>query len=91
MCSSAIRASRASSWSNCFADYLGVRKVIWLERGIAGDDTHGHVDDIARFVAPRTVVTAYEPDRSDPNHDRCTRTSAACKRARTSRASRCGL
>jgi agmatine deiminase len=52
-----------------FADYLGVKKVIWLERGIAGDDTHGHVDDIARFVAPRTVVTAYEPDGSDPNHE----------------------
>ena len=52
-----------------FADYLGVRKVIWLERGIAGDDTHGHVDDITRFVAPSTVVTAYEEDRSDPNHE----------------------
>ena len=51
-----------------FADYLGVKKVIWLERGIAGDDTHGHVDDITRFVAPRTVVTAFEPDRSDANH-----------------------
>jgi agmatine deiminase len=51
-----------------FADYLGAKKVIWLGRGIAGDDTHGHVDDIARFVAPRTVVAAYEPDRSDPNH-----------------------
>ena len=52
-----------------FADYLGVRKVIWLERGIAGDDTHGHVDDITRFVAPNTVLTADEPDRSDPNHE----------------------
>ena len=52
-----------------FADYLGVEKVIWLERGIAGDDTHGHVDDIARFVGPRTVVTAYEPDPADPNHE----------------------
>jgi agmatine deiminase len=51
-----------------FADYLSVKKVIWLECGIAGDDTHGHVDDITRFVAPRTVVTALEPDRSDPNH-----------------------
>ena len=50
-------------------DYLGVKKVIWLERGIAGDDTHGHVDDITRFVAPNTVVTAYEDDRSDPNHE----------------------
>jgi agmatine deiminase len=52
-----------------FAEYLGAKKVIWLERGIAGDDTHGHIDDITRFVAPRTVVTAYEPDRSDPNHE----------------------
>ncbi len=52
-----------------FADYLGIEKVIWLERGIAGDDTHGHVDDITRFVGPRTVVTAYEPDPNDPNHE----------------------
>ncbi len=52
-----------------FADYLGIEKVIWLERGIAGDDTHGHVDDIARFVGPRTVVAAYESDPDDPNHE----------------------
>ena len=51
------------------ADYLGIEKVIWLERGIAGDDTHGHVDDITRFVGGRTVVTAYEPDPGDPNHE----------------------
>ncbi len=50
-------------------DYLNVHKVIWLGRGIAGDDTHGHVDDIARFVAPGTVVACYEPDPSDPNHE----------------------
>ena len=43
-------------------DYLGVRKVLWLGRGIAGDDTHGHVDDLARFVGPRTVVTVVEDD-----------------------------
>lgn len=49
--------------------YLGVRQVIWLGRGIAGDDTHGHVDDIARFVAPDTVVACYEPDPSDANHE----------------------
>jgi agmatine deiminase len=48
-------------------DYLGVRKVLWLGRGIAGDDTHGHVDDLARFVGPRTVVTAVEEDASDEN------------------------
>jgi len=49
-------------------DYLGVSKVIWLGRGIVGDDTHGHVDDIARFVAPDTVVAAVEPNPKDPNH-----------------------
>ncbi|GAB4248875.1 MAG: agmatine deiminase family protein [Acidobacteriota bacterium] len=49
-------------------DYLGVREVIWLEEGIAGDDTDGHVDDVARFVAPDLVVAAYEPDPADPNH-----------------------
>jgi agmatine deiminase len=52
-----------------FRDYLGIKKVIWLGRGIAGDDTHGHVDDISRFVAPGVVVTAYEPDTSDANHE----------------------
>ncbi|MBZ5577688.1 MAG: agmatine deiminase family protein [Acidobacteriia bacterium] len=49
-------------------DYLGVRRVIWLKNGIAGDDTHGHIDDIARFVSPGTVVAAWETDRSDPNY-----------------------
>ena len=50
-------------------DYLGVRRVIWLRHGIAGDDTHGHVDDLARFVDAGTVVIASEPDRSDPNYE----------------------
>jgi agmatine deiminase len=48
-------------------DYLGARKVIWLGNGIAGDDTHGHVDDLARFVAPETVVIAQEDDPADAN------------------------
>ncbi len=48
--------------------YLGAEKVIWLKEGIEGDDTDGHVDDITRFVGASTVVTAVEPDRSDPNH-----------------------
>ena len=52
-----------------FADYLGIEKVIWLGRGIAGDDTHGHVDDVTRFVKPDTVVTLVERNRSDINHE----------------------
>ncbi len=50
-------------------DYLGARRVIWLGRGIAGDDTHGHVDDLARFVAKDAVVAATEADRADANYE----------------------
>jgi agmatine deiminase len=50
-------------------EYLGIREVIWLGRGIAGDDTHGHVDDLARFTSKDTIVTVVEPDKSDPNHE----------------------
>ncbi|MBI3409081.1 MAG: agmatine deiminase family protein [Planctomycetes bacterium] len=52
-----------------FADFLGIRKVLWLGRGIAGDDTHGHVDDLARFVGPRTVVAVVEKNAADPNYE----------------------
>ncbi|MBZ5628318.1 MAG: agmatine deiminase family protein [Acidobacteriia bacterium] len=52
-----------------FADYLGIEKVLWLERGIAGDDTHGHIDDIARFVSPDTIVAAIERNRDDANYE----------------------
>jgi agmatine deiminase len=48
--------------------HLGVRKILWLGRGIAGDDTHGHVDDLCRFVDETTVVLADEPDPGDANH-----------------------
>ncbi|RMF98521.1 MAG: agmatine deiminase family protein [Gammaproteobacteria bacterium] len=47
---------------------LGIDQVIWLGKGIVGDDTDGHVDDITRFVAADTVVTAIETDPRDPNH-----------------------
>lgn len=49
-------------------DYLGVRQIVWLGEGIAGDDTDGHIDDIARFVRPDTIVCATEEDPEDPNH-----------------------
>jgi agmatine deiminase len=52
-----------------FARYLGIERVIWLHNGITGDDTHGHVDDLARFVGPETVVLSSELDRSDPNFE----------------------
>ena len=47
---------------------LGVRNVLWLNKGIAGDDTHGHVDDLCRFVDRDTVVLCHEPNGNDPNH-----------------------
>ncbi len=52
-----------------FADYLGIQKVLWLGRGIAGDDTHGHIDDLARFVGPRTIVAVVEKDPGDVNYE----------------------
>jgi agmatine deiminase len=55
-------------YERVFADNLGVRKVLWLGKGIAGDDTHGHVDDLARFVGPRTVVTVVEANPKDANY-----------------------
>lgn len=49
-------------------DYYGQRHVVWLGEGIAGDDTDGHVDDLARFIDARTIVTAVEADPQDANH-----------------------
>jgi agmatine deiminase len=66
-----------------FHDFLGIDQVIWLGRGIAGDDTHGHIDDISRFVAPATIVTAVEPDARDPNHAPLAENFARLKAART--------
>jgi agmatine deiminase len=57
-----------TDYEKLFSDRLGITNVIWLGSGITGDDTHGHVDDITRFVAPRTVVTAAESNPRDPNY-----------------------
>jgi len=56
-------------YEHIFRDYFGATHVLWLGRGIAGDDTHGHVDDLARFTSTDTVVTVVESDRSDVNFD----------------------
>jgi agmatine deiminase len=66
-----------------FYHYLGIDQVLWLNRGISGDDTHGHVDDITRFVAPTTIVTAIEPKTSDANHAPLAENLARLKAART--------
>jgi agmatine deiminase len=55
-------------YAEVFRQYLGVTNVLWLNRGIAGDDTHGHVDDLARFVNATTVVTVVENDPRDANY-----------------------
>jgi agmatine deiminase len=55
-------------YETVFADALGVKTTIWLNKGIAGDDTHGHVDDLCRFVDRKTIVLCQEDEGSDPNH-----------------------
>jgi agmatine deiminase len=52
----------------CLRDYLGVTNILWLGDGIVGDDTDGHVDDLARFVNPNTVVATVEQDPQDDNY-----------------------
>jgi agmatine deiminase len=55
-------------YQRTFGCNLGTEKVIWLKAGIIGDDTHGHIDDVARFVGPRSVILAYEDDVASDNH-----------------------
>lgn len=56
-------------WEQVLAQHLGIKKVLWLGRGLVGDDTHGHIDDLARFTDPTTVVTVVEADKGDENYD----------------------
>jgi agmatine deiminase len=62
------RGMKRDDYEKVFAQYLGVEHVIWLGHGVTGDDTHGHVDDLARFVAPDTVVTVVESNPKDANY-----------------------
>lgn len=68
-------------YESIFSDYLGIRQVIWLGKGIAGDDTHGHIDDLCRFVSADTIATVVETDKKDKNykalHDNLKRLKAA--------------
>jgi agmatine deiminase len=48
--------------------FLGVRRILWLGEGIAGDDTDGHIDDMTRFFRPDGIISCIEPNRRDPNH-----------------------
>ncbi len=61
--------SRAG-YERIFHDYLGTRHTIWLGQGCVGDDTHGHVDDVARFTAPDVIVLAFEEDPADDENHR---------------------
>lgn len=69
-------------YEQVFAEYLGVTNTIWLGDGVVGDDTHGHVDDLARFVNPTTVVVAAESDPGDENHARLRSARARLEAAR---------
>jgi agmatine deiminase len=59
-----------AAYERLFAEWLGAPRTIWLGDGCVGDDTHGHVDDIARFVSEDTIVLAVEDDPADENHER---------------------
>lgn len=63
------RGLSRADYEEAFRLYLGATKVIWLGKGCEGDTTHGHIDDIARFLAPGKVAIAVERDPSDPNHE----------------------
>ena len=59
-----------ADYERVFAEWLGVARTIWLGEGCVGDDTHGHIDDVARFVSADTIVLAVEQDPLDENHAR---------------------
>jgi agmatine deiminase len=60
---------KKQDYEKIFAQYLGVSNVVWIGSGIVGDDTHGHVDDITRFVSPDTVLTCVDADPASENYE----------------------
>ncbi len=72
-----------AAYEQLFAEYFGAPLVIWLDNGIVGDDTHGHVDDIARFVSPETIVAMVENSAQDENYSALRENLGRLKAART--------
>ena len=77
-----------SDYEAVFAKYLGMQHTIWLGDGIVGDDTHGHVDDLARFVSPDTIVLARETNPHDANYRALTENKERLEAARLADGSR---
>ena len=59
---------KRKDYEEIFKKFLGIKKVLWLNKGIVGDDTHGHIDDIARFVTSKKIFIAYEKNKNDENY-----------------------
>ena len=59
---------KKEDYEKLFNKYLNIKNFIWLKKGIIGDDTHGHVDDISRFVSKNTIMTAIESNKKDKNY-----------------------
>ena len=59
---------KKKDYEKLFNKYLNIKNFIWLKKGIIGDDTHGHVDDISRFVSKNTIMTAIESNKKDKNY-----------------------
>jgi len=76
--------SRAD-YERAFAEWLGITHTIWLGEGCVGDDTHGHVDDVARFASPGVVLLAHEEDPADENHRRSLDNLERLRRAKDAR------
>ena len=59
---------KKKDYEEIFKKFLGIKKVLWLNKGIVGDDTHGHIDDVARFVTRKKIFMAYEKNKNDVNY-----------------------
>ena len=59
---------KRKDYEEIFKKFLGIKKVLWLNKGIVGDDTHGHIDDVARFVTRKKIFMAYEKNKNDVNY-----------------------